>query len=470
MQSLQDFTRRSLLQKIGGTLGGVGLSLAMQQSGLLAETTRSPHQARVSHHKATAKSVIWLFMNGGPSSIDLFDPKPVLNKWHGKPFPGKIDALFPDPGPVYGSPYKSKKHGECGADVSELLPHLAKHVDDIAFLKACKTDSKNHGPASYQANTGMTRLGFPSAGAWATYGLGTENRDLPGYVVMYDRRSAPEGGPSLWGSGFLPSSYQAVTMRPGANPILYLNSPEKEPVGQQKKQLQLLQRLNQKHLEQTPYDEQLAARIESFELAYRMQMKAPGLVDLSKETKQTHALYGLDKPETAPFGTQLLLARRMVEKGVRFIQIYHGGATFNWDSHQELDRDHRKACRETDQPMAGLLADLKQRGLLDDTLVVWGGEFGRLPTSQNGNGRDHNPHAFSMWMAGGGVQGGVSHGETDSFGYKPIRDSVHINDIHATMLHLMGMDHELLTYPHNGRDMRLTGVAGNVIREIIQNG
>lgn len=465
-----DLSRREFLTRSGGGMGGLALTSLLGQEGMLAGSkvlAADGTAASGMHHPAKAKSVIWLFMNGGPSGIDLFDHKPALEKLDGQRFPGEIDTLFPHPGPIMRSPFKFRRHGDSGITVSEVYPHIAKHVDDITLLNACGSKAQNHVPACYMVNSGIMRAGYPNIGSWVTYGLGTANRELPGFVVMYDHRSAPEGGANLWDAAFLPSANQGVPFRPSRHPILYLKRPPKISAQSQKSQLDLLQRLNHMHLEKNPSEQELQARIESFETAYRMQMSAPEIVDTSHETQATERLYGLDQDDCRPFGTQLLMARRMVERGVRFIQIYHGGWNNNWDNHSGLEEQHRQLCQETDRPIAGLLADLKQRGLLDDTLVIWGGEFGRTPTSQDRDGRDHNPYGFSMWMAGGGVKRGFSYGETDELGYKPVENPVSMHDLHATILHLTGLDHERLTYPFNGRDQSLVNDLGSVVREIL---
>jgi len=414
-----------------------------------------------------ARSVIWLFMNGGPSGIDLFDHKPELRKWDGKSFPGQIETLFPYPGPVMQSPYAFQKYGECGATVSEVYPHLARHVDKLTFLNACRSDAQNHVPACYMVNSGITRVGAPCVGSWLTYGLGRASRELPGFVVMHDARSAPEGGANLWDAGFLPGEHQGVMFRSSEHPILYLKRPDDLSRSAQTAQLELLRKLNRRHLERRPAEDRLQTRIESFETAFRMQSSAGKLVDVSQESRRTQKLYGVDDPECRVFGNQLLMARRMVEDGVRFIQVYHGGWKANWDQHSNLEIDHRQRCRETDKPIAGLLTDLQQRGLLDSTLVIWGGEFGRTPTSQDRNGRDHNPFGFTMWMAGGGAKPGLSYGKTDEFGYMPVENSVSMHDLHATILHLAGLNHEELTFFHDGRHQSLTNNRGSVIHDIV---
>lgn len=442
----------------------LALASLLKNEGLLSADT--PAKKRP-HHAAKAKSVIWLFMNGGPSGIDLFDQKPALDKLDGKSFPGKIHTLFPHPGPLMRSPFRFRRYGESGMTVSEVYPNIARHVDELTFLHACHSDVQNHVPACYKVNSGATRVGSPGLGSWTTYGLGSANRELPGYVVMYDHRSAPEGGANLWDAAYLPAVNQGVPFRPSDHPILYLKRPPKISRRSQNSQSKLLQKLNNWHLERHAGESELQARIQSFETAYKMQISAPEIVNTSHETAATQKLYGLEASETKPFGTQLLMARRMVEKGVRFIQIYHGGWNNNWDNHSGLEEQHRNLCKETDQPIAGLLTDLKQRNLLDETLVIWGGEFGRSPTSQDRDGRDHNPYGFTMWMAGGGVKRGFSYGKTDELGYKPVENPVSMHDLHATILHLLGLDHELLTYHFNGRDQSLVNGFGSVVKEII---
>ncbi len=457
-----DVTRREFLSRSGSGFGMLALASLLEDEGLLASNAPA-----ATHHAPKAKSVIWLFMNGGPSGIDLFDPKPALDKWDGKRFPGKIQTLFPHPGPIMRSPFKFQRYGNSGISVSEVYPHIAQHVDDLTFLFACGSEAQNHVPACYMVNSGVTRVGSPALGSWVTYGLGSVNRELPGYVLMYDHRSAPEGGANLWDAAFLPGENQGVPFRPTDQPILYLKRPPTISQRTQRSQLRLLQKLNKWHLEKRAGEMELQTRIESFETAYRMQIAAPEIVNTSRESAATQRLYGLDMPECKPFGTQLLMARRMVERGVRFIQIYHGGWNNNWDNHAGLEDQHRDLCLETDQPIAGLLTDLKQRGLLDETLVIWGGEFGRTPTSQDRDGRDHNPYGFTMWLAGGGVKRGFSFGKTDELGYKPVANPVSMHDLHATILHLLGLDHEELTYHFNGRDQSLVNALGSVVHEII---
>jgi hypothetical protein len=371
------------------------------------------------------------------------------------------------------SPFAWAQHGQSGTWASDLFPHLSRHVDKMAFLHSCHTESNNHSPALFMINTGSTRMGFPCVGSWMTYGLGSESRDLPSFVVMSDPldRGLPKGQASNWGAGFLPSVYQGTWLRPKGDPIDNLNRATGMNAEAQRAQLDLLRSLNQHHLAQAGSESELGARIESFELAYRMQTAAPEAFGIEREPEHLKHLYGLDQSHCRHFAAQCLMARRMVERGVRFVQIYSGGMDNqrSWDGHEDIIGNHRGFARETDQPIAGLLADLEQRGLLDETLVIWGGEFGRLPVSQKGGnpGRDHNPHAFTYWMAGGGVRGGVHHGATDPFGHKAEVDKVSVNDLHATILHLMGLDHERLTFFNNGRNFRLTDVAGEVVRSVV---
>jgi hypothetical protein len=482
-------SRREFLFRCGSGFGLIALAGLLDQQGLLAETDSSeapipnpasaiefnPLAAHRSHFASKAKAVIWLFMNGGPSQVDTWDYKPQLEKFDGKELEGfdQNTGFFTDQvGPLMRSPFKFQRHGECGAWVSEIFPNMARHVDDMAFIHSCFTETNNHSPALFQVNTGMSRMGFPSVGAWVTYGLGTESQNLPGFVVMYDTlgRGLPKGYAQNWGAGFLPGIFQGTALNAQGAPIDNLLRPLDMTDGEQKRQLALLNRLNRRHYEQHPGEAELAARIESFELAYRMQMAAPEALDVEQEPESIKKLYGLDDPKCTHFSRQCLIARRMVERGVRFVQIYSGGTENekSWDGHTNIAQNHTQFAGETDVPIGGLLADLKQRGLLDSTLVVWNGEFGRLPLVQKGGtGRDHNPHAFTTWLAGGGVKGGVPHGETDELGHKAVVDRVSINDLHATILHLLGIDHKRLTYRHVGRDFRLTDVAGEVVKKVV---
>ena len=440
----------------------LALAGLLDDNKLLAEEEQaSPLAPKPPHFAAKAKAVIWLFMEGGPSAVDVFDPKPELDKNHGKKF--DINVFFGNPGPLMKSPFKFAQYGECGASVCEKYTQVAKHVDEIAFIKSCYSESDNHVPALYHINTGIPRPGFPAAGSWITYGLGSENQNLPGYVVLGNTEGV-KGGPLNWGNGFLPATYQGTLFRSQGNPVLNLQRPKDIAPAEQRAQLDLMAKLNEEHRRQHPGEADLLARIQSFELAYRMQSEATQVVDLMRESAKTLAMYGIDKPASRSFGTKCLMARRLVESGVRFVQVYSDG---EWDAHSNLTKNHTDHCAATDTPIDGLLTDLKQRGLWDSTLVIWGGEFGRMPVSQNGDGRDHNPNGFLTWMAGAGIKGGVSHGSTDETGYKAVENRVSVHDLHATILHLLGIDHKRLTYLHNGRSFRLTDVAGEVIRPIL---
>jgi hypothetical protein len=471
-------TRRTFLRRAGSGMGMLALAglFDVEARGTATDRDLHPLAARPGHFEPRARAVIWLFMNGGQSQVDTWDHKPELARWDGKELPGfdKNTGFFTaQVGPLMKSPFKFAQQGESGAWVSEIFPNLAKHVDEMAFLHACFTETNNHSPALFEINTGMSRMGFPCVGSWVTYGLGTENQNLPGFVVMYDTlgRGLPKGNASNWGPGFLPSIYQGTALNPQGPPIDNLFRLSNLSDDRQRGQLDLLKRLNGRYQEQHhPEEAALAARIESFELAYRMQMSAPEALDLDRESEPTRKLYGLDNPKCTHFARQCLMARRLVERGVRFVQIYSGGMENerSWDGHQDIVKNHGGFALETDQPIAALLTDLKARGLLDETLVLCCGEFGRLPIVQKGGtGRDHNPHAFTTWMAGGGVKPGVHFGQTDEFGHKAVIDRVSVNDLHATILNQLGIDHTRLTYRFNGRDFRLTDVAGRVVEEVL---
>ena len=467
-------SRRNFLRRTGSGLGTLALAGLLGEGNAAADAV-NPLSPRVAHMPARAKSVIWLFMNGGPSQVDTWNYRPELERHSGQELPGfdKNTGFFTDQvGPLMKSPFKFAQHGQSGAWASEIFPNLSRHVDDMAFIHSCHTETNNHSPALFEINTGMSRMGFPCVGSWVTYGLGTENQDLPAFVVMYDTlgRGIPKGHASNWGSGFLPGVYQGTALNGQGSPIDNLARPPQITDRRQRAQLDLMAKLNGRHLDAHPGEAALAARIESFELAYRMQMAAPEALDVDRESDATKALYGLDDPRCTHYARQCLTARRLVERGVRFVQIYSGGMENerSWDGHQDIAKNHGGFAGETDKPIAALLADLKARGLLDSTLVIWNGEFGRLPIVQKGGtGRDHNPHAFTTWMAGGGVKAGVSHGQTDEFGHKAVADRVSVNDLHATILHLLGFDHTRLTYRFNGRDYRLTDVAGRVVQEVV---
>jgi hypothetical protein len=479
-------SRRDFLFRAGEGIGGIALAYLLNQDGLAAAPARaedacassagitSPFSPKPPHFKPRAKAVISLFMDGGVSHVDTFDPKPALDKYHGQPLPvkGEVQVQQGFPGPIMRSPYKFKRYGQRGAYVSELFPHMATCVDDIALIHSAQGRSNDHSISHFEWNTGSLLVGYPSVGSWVTYGLGTENQNLPAYVVIYDPRGGPYNGPSNWGAGFLPASYQATTFRASGDPILDLNPPSGfvTPEGQRAR-LDHLAWLNAQHEEKHPGSSELAARIASYELAYRMQGCAPEAVDLSKETEATRRLYGLDQPVSEPFGKQCLMARRLVERGIRFVQLYSGSYINSnvdtWDAHDSIVDNHGQHAPEVDKPIAGLMADLKQRGLLDTTLVIWHTEFGRMPISQRGVGRDHNPYAFTIWMAGAGIKGGQSIGASDEFGYKAAEQPVPVFDFHATILHLLGLDHKRLTYTFNGRQMRLTDVHGELIPQIV---
>jgi hypothetical protein len=450
--------RRRFLQRAGAGLGM--LALADVLGGDAASAKGAADDVRL-HFPAKAKSVIWLFMEGAPSAVDMFDPKPELDKKDGQQI--QIDVFNGSPGPLMKSPFKFAQYGESGAWVCEKYTHVARHVDDFAFIKSCYSEAADHVPALYQINTGIPRPGFPSAGAWITYGLGSENQNLPGYVVLGNTQGV-KGGPLNWGAGFLPSSYQGTLFRSEGNPVIHLKRPPGVAREDQRAQLDLLARLNDEHLRQHPGRADLEARIQSFELAFRMQTQAADVVDLSRESAQTREMYGIDNPQSRSFGSKCLMARRLVESGVRFVQVFSDG---EWDAHSNLTKNHTEHCAATDVPIDALLTDLKRRGLWDSTLVIWGGEFGRMPVSQGKDGRDHNPHGFLTWMAGAGIKGGVSYGETDDIGYKAVVDRVSVHDLHATLLHLLGIDHKRLTYLHNGRQYRLTDVAGELLTKIL---
>jgi hypothetical protein len=407
--------------------------------------------------------------------VDTWDYKPALAKRDGQTLEGfdRFTGFFANSvGGLMKSPFEFKQHGQCGKHVSSIFPRLAKHVDRMAFIHSGHTESNNHSPALFMMNCGLPRMGYPCVGSWVTYGLGSSSDSLPAFVVMSDPkgRGLPKGHAANWGAGYLPSVYQGTHFRPTGDPIDNLYRPKEMNPDQQRRQLDLLRHLNQKHLDANPYEEELAARIESFELAYRMQSAAPEALAVDQEPEHIQKLYGLDDDKCKHIASQCLTARRMIERGVRFVQIYSGGMENqrSWDGHNDIKGNHSQFAAETDKPVAGLIADLAQRGLLNETLIVWGGEFGRLPIAQKGSkpGRDHNPHAYTNWMVGGGIKGGVSYGETDEIGHKAAVNKVTVNDLHATILHLLGMDHERLTYRYNGRDFRLTDVAGKVIREV----
>ncbi len=468
-------SRRDFLARAGGGFGMLALLSLLESDGLAgaAEAGKSanPLAPRKPHYKPSAKSVIWCFLDGGPSHIDLFDPKPELTKLDGQPLPDTFKRPVTAMGrtaytPLMATKRKFKQHGQAGAWVSDWYPEIATCMDDIAVIRSCHADGLNHVGSVCQMNTGSILGGRPCLGSWALYGLGSENRDLPGYVVLLDYAEDPPGGSRNWSTGFMPASYQGTRFQEGKTPILHLTPDKSNSDEQQRAKLDFLQELNRRHREKRAEDDELEARIAAYELAYRMQSAAPDAVDLSKETEETKKLYGLDQKETANYGRNCLLARRLVERGVRFVQLYSGSGS-KWDAHSNVEGNHGRYCKESDKPIAGLLKDLKRRGLLDSTLVVWGGEFGRTPMSESGNGRDHNPWGFTMWMAGGGIKGGLTYGSTDDIGLYAIEHRTHVHDIHATILHCLGLDHLKLTVLHNGRDERATINGGKVLNQIL---
>lgn len=486
---MSSFSRRSMLAKAGCGLGMLGLAGLLGDEGLLGAThaddgfgsrSLNPLVARDPHFAAKAKHVIWIFINGGPSPADTWNYRPELTKWNGKtirefdPDFKNTTGFFKDAvGNLMQSPFKFEPQGQCGKMVPEIFPYLGKHVDKMAFIRSGFTESNNHSPALFAMNTGFPRMGFPCVGSWVTYGLGSESKNLPAFVVMSDPkgRGLPKGHAANWSAGFLPGVFQGTHLKPQGDPIDNLYRPKEMTDQTQRTQLDLLKQLNELHREEHSADSEFAARIESFELAYRMQAAAPEAIDLAAEPKHIQDLYGIGDEQCDHFARQCLVARRMVERGVRFVQIYSGGMENqrSWDGHSDIEGNHRQFAGETDKPVAALLGDLADRGLLNDTLVIWCGEFGRLPIAQTGGkpGRDHNPHLLCAWLAGGGVKGGVDYGESDEIGYRAAVNKVHLNDLHATILHLLGLNHEKLTYKYNGRAFRLTDVAGHVIKDII---
>ncbi len=471
-------SRREFLLRAGGGFGMLALASLLDRDGLLAATETGNRQSSIAnplaprppHFAPRARNVIFLFMSGGPSHVDLFDPKPELIRLAGQPIPESFgtfktrrnvakNKLLPPLRPF-------RPRGQSGIEVSDFLPHIAGCVDDLCVLRGCHGDSVTHPESVYLMNTGSILMGRASLGAWATYGLGTENQNLPAFVVLPDPGGWPKGGAPAWSNGYLPATYQGTLLRGGESPILDLNTPRGISAEQQRATVDFVNKLNRENLRPGDENSELAARIAAYELAFRMQSHAPEIVDLSRESDATRRLYGLDNTVTSEFGARCLLARRLAEAGVRFVQVYCGD-TNGWDGHSKMEENHSKLCAQSDLPIAGLLKDLKARGLLESTLVIWGGEFGRMPMSEGSDGRDHNPHGFCMWLAGGGVKGGQIIGATDAVGLRAAVDKTHVHDIHATLLRLLGFDHERLTFRHNGRDERLTDVAGNVITRAI---
>ncbi len=483
-------TRRDLLWNSGGGLGGIALAYLLGRDGSLAEAAerkgagdspQGPTPIRTAspglpHHPARAKRVIQLFMSGAASQVDTFDYKPELIRRAGQPFDpgGKVELFQSNPGTVMPSPWSWKQYGQCGRWVSGLLPHLATCVDDMAFIYSMVSKSNVHGPATFMQNSGFVLPGFPSAGAWISYGLGSLTDNLPTFVVLPDSRGFAPNGPGNWTAAFLPAAHQGTMVRVGSkNPIFDLFPPEKEYITRESEAegLALLNRLNRRHQESRDGDSRLSARIASYELAARLQLSAPEVLDLDSEPESMRKLYGLDRPITEEFGRRCLVARRLLERGVRFVQIWSGADNGfprrNWDSHENLAKDHLDMGTSMDQPAAALVQDLKARGLLDDTLVIWTTEFGRMPCSQGSQGRDHNPSAFTTWLAGGGIRGGATYGQSDEWSYRAVQHPTYCYDVHATVLHLLGLDHERLTFRHNGIDRRLTDVHGHVIQDLL---
>jgi len=466
-------SRRQILKTFASGFGMLGLADLLSHSAKAdepADAAMNPLAVRAPHFPAKAKRVIYLFMSGGPSHVDLFDPKPRLVTDNGKPPPFERPKLERTrTGNLLASPYKFKKYGQCGTEVSELFPNLATCVDDMCVIRSMVADNINHNGACLQMNTGEQAFSRPSMGSWMLYGLGSENQNLPGFVVLSPAQ--PAQGAPLWSSAFLPAAYQGTLVTDLKNPISNLSNP-RIARDKQREQLDALKALNELHRKQREEDSRLSARIASFELAYRMQAEAPDAFNVDAESDATKKMYGIHDKVSETFGRQCLMARRLIERGVRFVQVYHTTTSKRsscqlWDQHGGLKTELPNNCASTDLPIAGLLKDLKARGLLEDTLVIWGGEFGRTPTAEGNDGREHHPFGFSMWLAGGGVKGGIVHGATDEFGWNAVENKVHVHDLHATILHLMGINHEKLTYQYSGRNYRLTDVYGNVVKEIL---
>ena len=462
----REVSRRWFFKECGVGLGAIALKSLMADN-LVAGPAPNPLAPKKPHFEGKAKNVIYLFMAGAPSHLELFDNKPALAKHDGTLPPPELlkgyRAAFINPqSKLLGPKFKFSKYGKSEAELSELLPHLGEIVDDVAIVKSMHTDAFNHAPAQIFMHTGSQQFGRPSIGSWTLYGLGSESEDLPGFVVFSSGSKGPSGGASNWGSGFLPTVYNGVTFRSQGDPILYLSNPKGVDDRIQRDTLDTIRRLNEKHLGVIG-DPEIATRINSYEMAYRMQTSAPELMDISKEPKHILEMYGVE-PGKPSFAMNCLLARRLIERGVRFVELFHEA----WDQHGNLVADLKKNCKNTDQASAALVKDLKQRGLLDETLVVWGGEFGRTPMVQGGSdGRDHHPNCFTMWLAGGGVKPGMTMGESDELGFNATKDKVHVHDLNATIMHLLGFDHTRLTYRFQGRDFRLTDVHGEIVKKLL---
>ena len=465
-------TRRTALTRLGNGFAGLAIGSLLAADSTRASANPSNLRQRSPGHQSPARSVIQLFMHGGPSHVDLLDPKPMLDRYHGTTPPAEVDDDEDRTKYLLGSPFRFRKHGHSGLEFSSVLPHIAAHADDIAVIRSMFTEHRNHEQAIWMANTGLVRPGRPNIGSWVAYGLGAETRDLPAYVALPDPVGLPVDGIRNWSNGWLPPIFQGTAFRSQGAPVLHLNPATPRNQTLSNGRLGLLQTLNRKHLARRPGELELEARIANFELAARMQLSATDALDLSTETQATHQMYGLNNPATRSYGTRCLMARRLVERGVRFVQLFMKGQP--WDTHSGNTKGLKTVCGQTDGPIGALLSDLKQRGLFDQTLVQWGGEFGRTPGAElrNGNtasgneGRDHHPYGFSVWLAGGGIRGGQAHGATDDFGYRSIENRTQTADLHATILHQLGLDHEQLVHSHNGRDERLTDVYQ---AQVIQN-
>ncbi len=460
-------SRREFFRDAFCGLGGLALASLVHEEKLHAAAA-DPLAPQVPHRPAKAKAVIFLYMAGGPSHLETFDPKPLLNQLSGQPRPAEFGEakyqFIKKDAKLLGTARKFMKHGQSGIEVSDLFPHLARRIDDVAVLRSCHGDRVVHSAAQYELFSGRTVPGFPSMGSWMIYGLGSESQSLPSYVVMPDPGGALEAGQPMYGNGFLPAVYQPTMLRGGPRPIRNLDLPEGVTPGQRRETLRLIHDLD----DAAGADEDdLAARIRSYDLAFKMQTEAPGVFDLSGETKETLALYGVGTAPTDDYGRRCLLARRLVERGTRFVVVVSGGGTLQWDAHKDIEENHVRMAAKVDRPMAGLLEDLKRRGLLDETLVLWGGEFGRTPEAEDGRGRDHHNLGFSMWLAGGGIKGGQVVGATDAIGLHAVEEPYHFRDVHTTLLHQLGLDQDELTFPHLGRRERLTQIQGRVIRQVV---
>jgi Protein of unknown function (DUF1501) len=480
-------TRREFLWEVGGGFAGLALIDLLSRDGFFekdalaatvsrtASDAQNPLAPKAPHFSVKAKHAVFFFMNGAPSHVDTFDFKPALSKFNGSPYQGDVQQVGSNGRPVGNlmqTPFEFKKHGQSGLEISSLYPYLSQHADELCVIRSMHTDTAAHGSGCLQMNTGSVLIGKPSLGAWLSYGLGTFQESLPSFVVMTDHRGGPISGASNWTAGYMPAAYQGTLFRSAGVPLLDLATPAGISDRTQRHTLDLVQRLNREHLELRPGDSELLARINNYELAYRMQTTAADVVDLTKEDQKTQEMYGLTNPQTADFGRKCLITRRLLDKGVRFIQLYSGGSEgtdANWDGHNDCISNHKLHAAETDQPIAALITDLKRTGLWEETLLIWGGEFGRTPTSEGvgKTGRDHNWYGFSMWLAGAGVKGGQAVGATDELGFKAVEDPCHVSDLHATILHMMGFDHTKLTYFYHGLNERLTGQRGNVMKKVL---